>query len=145
MATWQGFLREARRFWEVARSAAGFGYANQAVSNAAHAATAASDALCLFLIRERPQGRSHVEAARMLTRACKATEWERDVAQHAQQLVAILQQKSASEYHGRVLDADAADRVMKQAERFLAWAEEVLPNLDAAHLDVADPESGPPA
>jgi hypothetical protein len=126
MATWQGFLKEARLFWDVAELANDPAHANQAVSNAILAAIAANDAVCLFFIDERPSGQSHVEAARLLRKACKGTQWEEESAQRSRQLADILQQKSASQYQGRPLSRDAAGRVMRQAHRFLQWAERVL-------------------
>jgi HEPN domain-containing protein len=127
MAAWEGFLREARRFWQVAEVARDLGHFNQAASNAIHAAIAANDALCLFLGGERPRGQSHAEAARVLRRVCQGTQWEQEAATRAQQLTEVLQEKTAVQYEGRPIGARAADRVMKQAARFLEWAEAVLP------------------
>lgn len=126
MPRWDEFLSEARKFREVAREFDRPGYANQAVSNAAHAVIAANDAICLRLINERPGGESHTEAARVLTRACRGTPWERDCAQRVQQLALVLQQKSAAQYHGAALRPAVAERVLKQAERFVEWVEGVL-------------------
>ena len=126
MAAWQGFLMEARRFWDVAELANDPEHVNQAVSNAILAAITANDAVCLFLIDERPGGQSHAEAARVLQRACRGTQWEAESAQRSRQLADILQQKTASQYQGKALSQDAADRVMKQAQWFLEWAEGVL-------------------
>lgn len=118
MATWQDFLREARRFWEVAQAVNAPGYHSQAVSNAVHAVIAANDALCLFQIGERAQGDSHAEAANMLKRACRGTAFEQQVTQRARQLTDVLQQKTPSQYYG------------KQAERFIRWIEDTLPQPD---------------
>lgn len=126
MPRWEAFLREARKFREVAREFDRPGYTNQAVSNAVHAVIAANDAVCLRLINERPGGESHSEAARVLMRACKGTPWEAEASQRGQQLAQVLQQKNASQYHGALLSAETAERAMKQAERFIEWAEEVL-------------------
>jgi HEPN domain-containing protein len=43
----------------------------------------------------------------------------------------VLQQKNASQYHGALLSAETAERVVKQAERFIEWAEKVLASPDA--------------
>jgi len=135
MADWRGYRREARRFWEVARAFDRPGYANQAVSNAAHAAIAANDAVCLYLINEQASGESHAEATRALKRACKGTQWEAETAQKADQLSQVLEAKSASQYRGTALRADVADRVMKQAQRFLEWTETILPRTEAGHKE----------
>ena len=127
MATWQDYLGEARRFWEVAQAIDAPGYHSQAVSNAVHAVIAANDALCLFQIGERARGDSHAEAAGMLKRACKGTALEQQVSQRTRQLADVLQQKSPSQYYGKQVDPDTAQRVMMQAKRFVVWVEEVLP------------------
>jgi HEPN domain-containing protein len=131
MPRWEEFLKEARKFREVAREFDRPGYANQAVSNAVHAVIAANDAICLRLINERPGGENHSEAVRVLTRACKGTPWEPEASQRGQQLTQVLQQKNASQYYGTVLPAAVAERVMKQADRFIEWAETVLASPDA--------------
>jgi HEPN domain-containing protein len=131
MPRWEEFLREARKFREVAREFDRPGYTNQAVSNAVHAVIAANDAVCLRLINERPGGETHSEAVRVLTRACKGTPWEAEASQRGQQLTQVLQQRNASQYHGALLSAETAERVMKQAERFIEWAEKVLASPDA--------------
>ncbi len=131
MPRWEEFLKEARKFREVAREFDRPGYTNQAVSNAVHAVIAANDAVCLRMINEWPGGENHSEAVRVLTRACKGTPWEHDAAQRGQQLTQVLQRKNASQYHGAVLSAAVAERVMKQAERFLEWVEKVLASPDA--------------
>lgn len=97
MATWQSFLGKARKFLEVAREFDRPGYGSEAVSNAVHAVIAANDAVCLCLLNERPGGESHIEAVRVLTRACRGTPWGQDVVPHGQQLAQVLQQKSASQ------------------------------------------------
>ncbi|MBM3472849.1 MAG: HEPN domain-containing protein [Armatimonadetes bacterium] len=139
MATWHGFYREARRFWDVAQAVNGQGYTNQAVSNAIHAVIAANDAVCLFFINERPRGPSHPEASRLLTKACKGTKWEEEAAQRVRQLADILQAKTASQYEGKPMGGDRAKRIMGQAERFIGWVREVLP-----HAELADSEPDSP-
>ena len=131
MPRWEDFLTEARKFREVAREFDRPGYTNQAVSNAVLAVIAANDAVCLRLINERPGGETHGEVVHVLTRACKGTPWEAEASQRRQHLSQVLQQKNASQYHGSPLSAQTADRVMKQAERFIEWAEKVLASPDA--------------
>lgn len=96
MATWQDFLKEARRFWEVAQAVNAPGYHSQAVSNAVHAVIAANDALCLFQIGERAQSDSHAEAANMLKRACRGTAFEQQVTQRARQLTCFSRKRHRS-------------------------------------------------
>jgi len=129
VADWQGFLRQAQRFWEVAEAAHDPEHASQAVSNAVHAVIAANDAVCLYRLGERPGGRSHSETGRLLQRAGKGTPWEREASVRARQLAQVLREKNAAEYEGRLVAPDTADRIMRQARRFLDWAERVLPPL----------------
>lgn len=129
MADWQGFLRQAQRFWEVAEAAHDPEHASQAVSNAVHAVIAANDAVCLYRLGERPGGRSHSETGRFLQRAGRGTPWEREASVRARQLAQVLREKNAAEYEGRLVAPDTADRIMRQARRFLDWAERVLPPL----------------
>lgn len=126
MPRWEGFLEEARKFWEVAREYDQPGYTNQAVSNAVHAAIAANDAVCLRHVRARPGGEDHAEAVRALVRALKGTRWEREAPQRGEQLKQVLQQKNASQYHGSPIAPEVARRVLKQAERFVEFATKVV-------------------
>ena len=126
MPTWRDRLRDARNFWEVAETAHDPEHTNQAASNAALAVIAANDAVCLFLGRRKPGGQSHTEAARVLQAVCRGTKWEQDAAQRSRQLTELLRQKNAAQYDGRLFTAEETDRVMRQAERFLDWAEALL-------------------
>jgi len=138
VATWQSFLREARRFWEVARAIDAPGYTNQAVSNAVHAVIAANDAFCLFHLGERAAGEAHTEAVAVLRRACRGTRFEPEATRKAHQLADVLQAKSLAQYSGRQLDASAAQRVMKQAERFIDWIVAALPTPEPDETERAD-------
>lgn len=129
MADWQGFLRQSRRFWEVAETVHDPEHASQAASNAIHAVIAANDALCLHQLGERPGGESHSEAAQFLQRACRGTRWEQDAARRARHYTQIIREKNAAEYEGRSIGPEAADMIMKRAKRFLDWVEELLPPL----------------
>ena len=135
MADWQGYLRQAHRFWEGAEAAHDPEHASQAVSNAILAAIAANDAVCLYLLGEVSGSGSHAEAARHLQTACKGTRWEREAATHARQFAQILREKNAAQYEGRPLAPETADRIMTQARRFLDWVERVLPPLPLSPTD----------
>ena len=126
MATWQARLRDARQFWDVAEAAHDPAHGNAAASNAILAVIAANDALCLRLARTQPGGESHAEAARVLKEACRGTTWEAEAARRAQQLSGVIRQKAAAQYSGRTLSPFEVAQVMRQAQRFLEWAEQVL-------------------
>jgi hypothetical protein len=126
MPRWQDRLEDARKFWEIAQSADRPGYANQAASNAVLAAIAANDAVCLVLTGTTSGGESHTRAAAALREACRGKPCEREAAEKSRQLLDILREKSAVQYHGRPLSAGSATKVMRQTERFVEWAEGVV-------------------
>lgn len=150
MATWQDRWRDAQDFWDLAQ--AGYDpasrYSNPAAGNALMAVIAANDAVCLRLSRRQPRGDSHAEAADFLKRACKGTTWEKDASDRSRQLLAMLQQKTAVQYLGRPLPADRIATIMKQAERFIEWADSVLhaiePPAGKGSPQEADGERGGP-
>jgi len=127
MATWEGRLRDARNFFDVAEAVNDQEHGNQAASNAILATIAANDAICLFLAQQQPSGQSHTEAARILQDACKGTRWEQEAANKARHLVSVIRHKNAAQYHGEPLSQRVVDRIMQQAERFLEWAQEIVP------------------
>jgi len=127
MSTWADRRRDARGFWEVAQAAHDPAHAPQAAANAILAVIAANDAICLYLAGRQPHGRSHTEAAQVLREVCRGTPWEQAAGQRAQQLLEVLRQKNAAQYQGRDLSPAQAAKIMRQAERFLTWAQEVLP------------------
>ena len=135
MARCDDYLSEARKFRDVARKCDLPRYANQAVSNMELAVIAANDAVCLRLSNERPGGDSHHEAVRVLARSCKGTPWEEEAAQRGTQLTQVLQQKNAAQYGGGALPPQVAERVMKQGERFVEWAERLLASPDQTRQD----------
>ena len=129
MATWQDRWRDAQGFWELSQAAYDpeSRYANPAASNAMLAVIAANDAVCLRLGRRQSKGESHTEAAEYLKLACKGTPWEEDARDKSRQLVEMLRQKTAAQYLGKPLGADRVEKIMKQAERFMEWVEDLLP------------------
>lgn len=126
MATWQDYLTECRRFREAAEAVYGPQHLNQGLSSAILAVIAANDALCLALIGIVPGGDSHARATREMQAACKGTRHEAEAAKRARQLAEILEHKTTVQYRGQPLRPETADRVMKQAERFIDWVEDVL-------------------
>ena len=126
MATWQGRLRDAHNFFEVAEAVNDQEHGNQAASNAILATIAANDAICLFLAQQQPSGKSHTEAARILQEACKGTRWEQEAPKKARQLVGLIHYKNAAQYRGEALSQQVVDRIMQQAERFIEWAAEIV-------------------
>jgi hypothetical protein len=119
-------LRDAWGFLEVAQAANDERHGNQAASNAILAAIAANDAICLRRIGRRGHGESHVEAARVLQEACGASKWQAEAAVKARQLRQIIGLKNAAQYEGEPLGPAVVDRVIRQAKRFVEWADQVV-------------------
>jgi len=126
MATWRDYLRESRRFREAAEAVYDPEHLNPGLSSIILAAIAANDALCLALIGIVPGGESHARATRELQAACKGTRHEAEAAKRARQLADVLEQKTTVQYRGQPVRPDTADRIMKQAQRFIDWVEDVL-------------------
>lgn len=52
--------------------------------------------------------------------------WERQAAAKSRQFLGVIRHKNTVQYEGRLLDFAQVDKVMKQVQRFLEWAEEIL-------------------
>ena len=102
-------------------------HTSQAASNAILAVIAANDAVCLFLGQRKPLGASHTEAGRVLQDVCTGTTWEEAAAPQSRRLVALVRQKGAIQYEGKLLGQNECRRIMLQAARFIEWTEQVLP------------------
>jgi len=126
MATWRDHLTEAHRFWEVAEAAYDPEHRNQALSSAILGAIAANDALCLAFGGTVPGAASHARAGNEMQLALRGTRHEAEAAARARQLAEILEHKTAVQYGGRPARPEAADRLMKQAGRYIEWVEAVL-------------------
>jgi HEPN domain-containing protein len=126
MADWQGRLTDAGDFLAVARMSLQADYPNQAASNAVLSAIAANDAVCLFFGRAKPSGDSHSEAVRALQEASRGRPWESEAAGRCRQFLDIVRRKNDAQYRGRRMAPEEAERVLRQAERFVEWAEGLL-------------------
>jgi hypothetical protein len=125
-AGWPGYAQEGHRFWEIAQAAGGLGHTSQAVSNAIHAAINYNDAVCLCLKGHRSSGDSHTQAAELLREACRGTRWAPEAKQQAERFLGLIRHKSEAEYHGAALSGPQTASLLKQAARFIEWAEGVL-------------------
>ena len=95
------------------------------------AVIAANDAICLHLGHRQPKGESHADAVDALREACKGTQWEREAAEKSLQLLAMLRQKTAVQYLGKPVPGDTIAKTMKQAQRFMEWAADILPSAES--------------
>lgn len=101
-------------------------HSNSAATNAILAAIAANDAICLRLSGRRPDGQSHTEAVAYLQDACRRSGLSAEGRERCRQLMGVLRHKNAAQYNSGPLTGETVDRIMKQVERFLAWAEGLL-------------------
>jgi len=86
-----------------------------------HAVISANDAVTINVAEVRSSGEQHAEALRLLREVVP------DVpADVARALSDVIQEKFEYEYTGRVFTLAAAKRLLRKAERFYAWADEVL-------------------
>ena len=108
-------------------------HGNQAASNAILATIAANDAVCMCLAQRKPSGASHEQASQALQEVCRGTKWEAEASLKARQLLEVIRQKNAAQYNGVPLAPDVVARIIKQTQRFVIWAEDVLAAYAPAH------------
>ena len=133
MPDWRDRLRDAWGFLEVAEAVDDADHGNQAASNAILAIIAANDAVCMCLGQRKPSGASHGEAAQTLQDVCRGTKWEAEASLKARQLLEVIRQKNAAQYNGVPLAPDVVARIIRQTQRFITWAEDVLAAYAPAH------------
>lgn len=90
---------------------------------AVHCVIAANDALLAFFGGIRSISADHGDAIRLLTDTLST-----DAARtHANQLRRVMTKKNVVEYENRLFTKQEAEAVRLHAERFLVWAESLLP------------------
>lgn len=125
MSTWQGYITEARRFWEVAQALDLPGYPNQAVSNAVYAVIAATDALGVWRTGQFAGDHSHAEVLALLGRACTGTTLEAALPERTDQLRCVLRH-DRSAHPGETVDEGSAREAMREAAEYIGWVEQVM-------------------
>ena len=126
MPDWRNRLRDAWGFLDVAEAVDDESHGNQVASNAILAIIASNDAICMCLGQRKPGGASHAEASQVLQDVCRGTKWEAEASIKARQLLEVIRQKNAAQYNGVPLSPDVVARIIKQTQRFLTWAEDVI-------------------
>jgi hypothetical protein len=126
MATWQTRWESAKDFWEAAQLLHDGRHANSSATSAIMAAIAANDAICLRLSGRHPDGQSHTEAVAYLQEACQRSGMAEEGRERCRQLMGVLRHKNAAQYNSGPLTSETIERIMKQVERFMPWAESVL-------------------
>jgi hypothetical protein len=55
----------------------------------------------------------------------------REAVEKSRQLLAMLRQKTAVQYLGKPVPGDTIAKTMKQAQRFMEWAADILPSAES--------------
>ncbi len=103
-----------------------------AVSNAALAVISANDAVCLAFLGRLATSETHAQAAHLLTEAARRGGFEEAAAEQVRRFGEIVGLKNDAQYGRSEMTMDKADRVVKQAKRFIDWVDEVLRSKSAA-------------
>jgi len=96
---------------------------NAAALNALHAAMLANDSLLIHFHGVKSTSRKHDDAVRLLTSLMKSDEANRN----ARHLRKLINEKSTVEYTGKLLSPVRSRELCKHAQRFIAWADSLLP------------------
>jgi HEPN domain-containing protein len=91
--------------------------------NAVHAAISATDSVTVTLVLKRSGDPDHQRAASLLEEAAGSSP---EIRAHVRQLRELLARKNVVEYESRRATARDASDALKRAERFVAWAREVV-------------------
>jgi HEPN domain-containing protein len=120
---YENYLKKARESLDAARECLSAGRLNAATVNAVHSGINACDALTVFMIGVRHAGERHEDAVTLL----QTLSLPRDVLSgKGRQLSRLLGIKNAAEYEERLITQKEAAEAVRDAERFLEWAEELL-------------------
>lgn len=122
------YLTKAKEFCQEATAAVASSRNDAAILNAVHAAISAADAVCVVLGGRRSADPDHHRAADLLKEIGGTSS---DIATHVRQLRELLAKTNAVEYESRLADAKEATGAVQRAERFVAWASDVV---EAARL-----------
>ena len=96
---------------------------NAAALNALHAAMLANDSLLIHFHGVKSTSRKHNDAVRLLTSLMKSDEANKN----ARHLRKLINEKSTVEYTGKLLSPARSKELCKHAQRFIAWANSLLP------------------
>jgi HEPN domain-containing protein len=119
----RNYLKKARENLDTAKECLNAGRWNAATINAIHGGISACDALTVFMIGVRHAGDRHEDAITLL----QTLTLPKDIlASKGRQLSRLLAIKNAAEYEERLITQKEAAEAVRDAERFLDWAETLL-------------------
>jgi HEPN domain-containing protein len=116
-------LGKAEQFLEEARSAQSGSRYDAAMLNAIHAAVSAADAVTVSLGGRRSTDPDHQRTADLVEELAARSE---AIGGKVRQLRSLLSRKHAVEYQSRRATAGEAKDAVERADRFVAWAREVV-------------------
>jgi len=117
------YLEKSKEFLAAADSSEGQGNHDATMLNAIHAAISATDAVTVALAGVRSTDPDHLRAADLLEEVGSRSE---ELSGHASQLRQLLSRKNIVEYESRRATAREAADAWKRADRFVAWAAQVI-------------------
>jgi hypothetical protein len=124
----QGHLTAAAHFLEIAETYLSE-YPAEAVSNAILAAIRAADAVCLARLGRTSKADDHREAAELLRRALRDTQWANEAKAKAKDLTELLSEKTPVQYHVQNMTDPRALGLFRKAKGLVEWAQDILRNL----------------
>jgi HEPN domain-containing protein len=118
------YLRKSEECFRAGDESFSKGDWNAASICAVHSCIAASDAVCIYFLGKRHSGQNHADAVALLGTIKSGDEAAKNNANRLRKILAI---KNMAEYEERLMRRSDAEKVMKDAERFLAFAISQLP------------------
>ena len=121
----RNYREKGRQFFDVMKTCIQKGEFDAAILNGVHATISLADAVTVFLIGKRSTGRSHQDAAFLLSQAAGQ---EEEGKRQADRLAQILNWKHDNEYEPTRSSESEAREFEKIVGRFVQWALAKLPN-----------------
>jgi len=118
------YLRKSSECFRAAKESFSRGDWNAAAICAIHSCIAASDAVCIYFLGKRHSSQNHGDAVVLLGTIQSAAEGAKNNANRLRKILAI---KNMAEYEERLMRRSEAEILMKDTERFLAFARSQLP------------------
>ena len=97
---------------------------NASAINAIHCCISACDAMCVYFLGKRHSGDSHEESVGLFRTVKENNE---EIKTNASRLLRTLAVKNIAEYEERLVNRAEAERILKNAERFLSFVKKELP------------------
>lgn len=118
------YLRKSDECFRAANDCFLKGDWNAAAICAIHSCIAASDAICIYFLGRRHTGPNHNNAAELISTIKGGNEEAKDGANRLRKILSI---KNMAEYEERLMRRSDAEKLIKDAEWFLAFARSKLP------------------